>query len=624
MFRLKFKQKFVLLIFSLIVLVSTALMITSIVLSISGKEYVCKGIAEKLDNLRESSMNQFNTFLQFTNDGINQASGVETIEKVVTLTRTNQDGFIKDVNKALDIVVNDFNNTIMLQGGIIRKGLDLVVSGSADSIDKIKEVADESVDKVSQLAIDKIELIQQFTQNNLNSISQTINRLHSIFNGTPLQSIIEGLDKEAFVLSQNIELLGNKIHEAIIQESELRKKEQNQSYDTVFDNLFETQTQTQEKIDSYNSSLEEGIMNLKKSMPEMLINAGQEAQKQLLEQSKQATNNLNDTKNRVTEMAKNNVSELSILFETGISESENLIRKTLEKSSQQSFRFSIIIAFIFVFISLSIGLVVIRTITRPVSYIIQGLSENVNEITDASRRVSDNSISLSSRATEQRDSIERTSVSLKKTSSSIISSAENALTANSFVQETANIVVQANKSMDHLKKSMEEISQASQETYNIIKTIDNIAFQTNLLALNASVEAARAGESGAGFAIVAEEVRNLALNTANAAKNTGHLIEDTINKVKQGAQLVSKTTKDFAFMAEKTKQAGEIVNQIAMNTNTHASEIKSVDSAMLQLEERSHMDSTNADEFSSTSMTMKNQALQTKDYIDELIDLFGF
>jgi len=98
------------------------------------------------------------------------------------------------------------------------------------------------------------------------------------------------------------------------------------------------------------------------------------------------------------------------------------------------------------------------------------------------------------------------------------------------MQETSKDVDSASNSMGDLTTSMVDISKASEETQKIIKTIDEIAFQTNLLALNAAVEAARAGEAGAGFAVVAEEVRNLAMRSADAAKNTADLIEDTVKR----------------------------------------------------------------------------------------------
>ena len=94
--------------------------------------------------------------------------------------------------------------------------------------------------------------------------------------------------------------------------------------------------------------------------------------------------------------------------------------------------------------------------------------------------------------------------------------------------------------MNELNRAIDEINQSSDKTFKIVKTIDEIAFQTNLLALNAAVEAARAGEAGAGFAVVAQEVRNLALRATGSAKNSAELIEETVSQIRSGAMLVSQ------------------------------------------------------------------------------------
>ena len=154
--------------------------------------------------------------------------------------------------------------------------------------------------------------------------------------------------------------------------------------------------------------------------------------------------------------------------------------------------------------------------------------------------------------------------------------AQNAMTANDLIGQTGDVVSHTNVSMKALTSQMTEITKTSEETSKIIKTIDEIAFQTNLLALNAAVEAARAGEAGAGFAVVADEVRNLAMRSAEAAKNTSGLIEDTINRIRQGATLVTETNERFAKVSESVTQIIDLVDGIAKSSASQTQGIEEI------------------------------------------------
>jgi methyl-accepting chemotaxis protein len=201
--------------------------------------------------------------------------------------------------------------------------------------------------------------------------------------------------------------------------------------------------------------------------------------------------------------------------------------------------------------------------------------------------------------------------------------AENAKQADGLMQEANQTVSQANSSMGELKGSMEEISKASEETSKIIKTIDEIAFQTNLLALNAAVEAARAGEAGAGFAVVAEEVRNLALRSADAAKNTAELIEGTVKKVKHGSELVNTTGDAFTEVASSSAKVGELVAEISAASNEQAQGIEQVNIAVTEMDKVTQSNAAGAEESASASEEMNAQAEQMKGNVMELIALVG-
>ena len=145
------------------------------------------------------------------------------------------------------------------------------------------------------------------------------------------------------------------------------------------------------------------------------------------------------------------------------------------------------------------------------------------------------------------------------------------------------MVSRANDSMASLTDSMREISEGSRKMSDIIKTIDGIAFQTNLLALNASVEAARAGEAGAGFAVVATEVRNLAVRSAESAKNTAAMIEAIMGMVDQGKATLEETNHGFQEVADRVGKTGALIREISAGSEEQSEGVTSINEAVVNL-----------------------------------------
>lgn len=264
-----------------------------------------------------------------------------------------------------------------------------------------------------------------------------------------------------------------------------------------------------------------------------------------------------------------------------------------------------------------------RSISTPINHIVENLNEGAEQLSSASAEISSASQMLAEGASEQAASIQESSSSLEEISSRTKKNADNATQADRLMKESNEVVLKANRSMGELSSAMEEISKTGEETAKIIKTIDEIAFQTNLLALNAAVEAARAGEVGAGFAVVAGEVRNLAMRAAEAARNTSHLIDGTVKRIKQGSDLVVKTNEAFSAVAKGTHKVGELVSEIAISSREQAQGLEQVNKAVDEMDKIAQRNAANAEESASTSEELSAQAVQMKDIVSAMVKLVG-
>lgn len=266
----------------------------------------------------------------------------------------------------------------------------------------------------------------------------------------------------------------------------------------------------------------------------------------------------------------------------------------------------------------SLAFVITRAITGPVNRIIGGLSAAGGQVASASGQVSSASQQLANGASQQASNLEEISSSLEEVTSMTRQNAENARKANGMAKQASEAADRGASSMERMNDAMQKIRGSATETAKIIKTIDEIAFQTNLLALNAAVEAARAGEAGKGFAVVAEEVRNLAMHSAEAAKTTAALIEDSQRNAEGGAAVSDQVNGILREIVGAANQVTTLVADVATASGQQSSGVEQINTAVSQMDRITQGNAANAEESAAASEELSAQAVDLNDMVDQL------
>lgn len=231
-----------------------------------------------------------------------------------------------------------------------------------------------------------------------------------------------------------------------------------------------------------------------------------------------------------------------------------------------------------------------------------------NQITTGSEQIAAASQTLAQGSSEQASAIQEISASITDIANKTKDNAQKAAEVNDIVVHAKSDADESNRCMREMIQAMNEINESSENIQKIIKVIDDIAFNTNILALNATVEAARAGEQGKSFAVVAEEVRNLAGRSAAASKQTADMIEDSIAKVKHGSGLVEDTAKALGVISEMIDKINGLSANISDASNEQASATSQIDDALTQVSQVVQTNSATSEECASASEELSGQA----------------
>lgn len=223
-------------------------------------------------------------------------------------------------------------------------------------------------------------------------------------------------------------------------------------------------------------------------------------------------------------------------------------------------------------------------------------------------QVSAGSQLLAQGAAEQASSLEEVSSSLQEMGAMTRQNALSARDARQLSEATRDSATRGAHSMNRLAEATDRITGAAAATARIVKTIDEIAFQTNLLALNAAVEAARAGDAGRGFAVVAEEVRNLAMRSAEAAKNTATLIEESVKNAESGATINREVMANFGDITEHVNKVSAAMAEIAAGSEQQSQGIEQIAAGVEQMNAVTQQTAANAEESASAAEELSGQA----------------
>jgi methyl-accepting chemotaxis protein len=267
--------------------------------------------------------------------------------------------------------------------------------------------------------------------------------------------------------------------------------------------------------------------------------------------------------------------------------------------------------------------VVRRFVVRPLHRLVDDLTNTSDQSASSAQAVAEASETLASGSSEQAASVEETSATLEEISSMTKHNAENAQNARTLASRARVAADGGASEMQEMSSAVADIKATSDDIAKIIKTIDEIAFQTNILALNAAVEAARAGEAGLGFAVVAEEVRNLAQRSATAARETAEKIERSLHATSRGVDISGKVVTRLQEIVSTAREVDQLVTQIASASNEQTEGIGQVGTAVTQIEKVTQSNAAGAEETASAAQDLNRQTVNLRQSIEQLSMLIG-
>jgi methyl-accepting chemotaxis protein/methyl-accepting chemotaxis protein-1 (serine sensor receptor) len=297
-----------------------------------------------------------------------------------------------------------------------------------------------------------------------------------------------------------------------------------------------------------------------------------------------------------------------------------------EEASDIAVAHSLWLTVLAIVVSLLLGALVyfqVGQITASLRQTVVQLDDGASQLAEGANHISAASQTLAAGTSEQAFSIGETTAASEQIGAMTRHNAENATKASGLMQDTTALVSDANRSLGQMQESMHAINASSTKVGDIIKIIDQIAFQTNILALNAAVEAARAGEAGMGFAVVAAEVRNLAHRSAQAAKDTTALIEESMTRSHEGRSKLELVATSIRAITESSAQVKGLVEEVKSGSLEQTKGIQLIATQMSTIEKITQSAAASAEEGAATGEQMQAQASSLHGIVRHLRAMVG-
>ena len=245
------------------------------------------------------------------------------------------------------------------------------------------------------------------------------------------------------------------------------------------------------------------------------------------------------------------------------------------------------------------------------------INSSAAQVSSGAKQIADGSQALAQGSSEQATSVDQLSASATEIAEKTKNNADMAERAASLADTIKSNAEKGSRQMGEMMDAVKEINNAGQSISKVNKVIDDIAFQTNILALNAAVEAARAGQHGKGFAVVAEEVRNLAAKSAEAAKDTGNLIINSIEKAELGSRIAEETASSLAEIVSGINESNQIMNEIAKSSKEQSQGIAHINNGIDQVARVVQQNSATAEQSAAASEELSGQSSMLEELISQ-------